>query len=270
MPPDVIEANKEYGGNFIDFGDVRDYLEIMDKYNIESAFIMPFNDPYMLSMDFNVCTVHNNLFDMCDKAKNRLFCFADIDIRNDLERTIRDCEKSFAECKQEYANYNAIFEKVNKPLKLPVIPDRFSESNTFNEIYRKIDKESNIFKWVFTVVFTAIGIGIFIWLLCLILAHSPAKEKTNDSSSTQVATEQTNQDDSNKRIQLNKETLELGVGETYKLELNNHTGKVKWSINKKKIATVSKKGKVTARKKGKAIIKAKNKTKEYTCIITVK
>ena len=92
MPPDVIEANKEYGGNFIDFGDVRDYLEIMDKYNIESAFIMPFNDPYMLSMDFNVCTVHNNLFDMCGKAKNRLFCFADIDIRNDLERTIQILE----------------------------------------------------------------------------------------------------------------------------------------------------------------------------------
>lgn len=92
MPPDVIEANKEYGGNFIDFGDVRDYLEIMDKYNIESAFIMPFNDPYMLSMDFNVCTVHNNLLDMCGKAKNRLFCFADIDIRNDLERTIQILE----------------------------------------------------------------------------------------------------------------------------------------------------------------------------------
>ena len=65
MPSDVIEANKEYGGNFIDFGDVEDYLKIMDKYNIESAFIMPFNDPYMLSMDFNVCTVHNNLLDMC-------------------------------------------------------------------------------------------------------------------------------------------------------------------------------------------------------------
>lgn len=85
MPSDVIESNKEYGGNFIDFGDVEDYLKIMDKYNIESAFIMPFNDPYMLSMDFNVCTVHNNLLDMCGKAKNRLFCFADIDIRNDIE-----------------------------------------------------------------------------------------------------------------------------------------------------------------------------------------
>ena len=50
MPSDVIEANKEYGGNFIDFGDVEDYLKIMDKYNIESAFIMPFNDPYISSM----------------------------------------------------------------------------------------------------------------------------------------------------------------------------------------------------------------------------
>ena len=217
---------------------------------------------------YKICDYNLSYFDAVDDCTLAYqFSFKKL---NNLKTTIRDCEKSFAECKQEYANYNAIFEKVNKPLKLPVIPDPFSESNTFNEIYRKIDKESNIFKWVFTVVFTAIGIGIFIWLLCLILAHSPAKEKTNDSSSTQVATEQTNRDDSSKRIQLNKETLELGVGETYKLELNNHTGKVKWSINKKKIATVSKKGKVTARKKGKAIIKAKNKTKEYTCIITVK
>ncbi len=92
MPPDVIGANKEYGGKFIDFGDVEDYLKIMDTYNIESAFIMPFNDPYMLSMDFDVCTVHNNLLAMCGKAKNRLFCFADIDIRNDSQRTIQILE----------------------------------------------------------------------------------------------------------------------------------------------------------------------------------
>ena len=42
MPPDVIEANKEYGGNFIDFGDVRDYLEIMDKYLEENGYVNDF------------------------------------------------------------------------------------------------------------------------------------------------------------------------------------------------------------------------------------
>lgn len=33
MPSDVIEANKEYGGNFIDFGDVEDYLKMCFEEN---------------------------------------------------------------------------------------------------------------------------------------------------------------------------------------------------------------------------------------------
>ena len=31
MPSDVIEANKEYGGNFIDFGDVSAYVPVAQK-----------------------------------------------------------------------------------------------------------------------------------------------------------------------------------------------------------------------------------------------
>ena len=93
LPQDVIDANKGYSDRFVDFGDYDSYLNLMEKYNIEIAFIMPFNDPYMLSMNFKVDTVNNNLIDICAKSKNKLFCFADIDIRNDIKTTINELER---------------------------------------------------------------------------------------------------------------------------------------------------------------------------------
>lgn len=87
-PPDVIENNWGNGDRFVEYGSVDDYLRLMDQYHIEAACVMPFNDPYMLSMDFQASSVHNNLLAMCLQAENCLFCFADIDIRqpgrNDL------------------------------------------------------------------------------------------------------------------------------------------------------------------------------------------
>lgn len=94
LPQDVIDANKEYSDKFVDFGDLDSYLRLMDKYNIERAIIMPFNDPYMLSMDFKIDTVNNNLIDMCKKSRGKLFCFADIDIRNDIKVTINELSRA--------------------------------------------------------------------------------------------------------------------------------------------------------------------------------
>ena len=88
MPPDVIEANRGYGDRFVDFGSAEDYLALMEKYHIEAAFVMPFNDPCMLSMDFQVRTVHENLLEMCRKSGKRLYCFADIDLKNPIEATL--------------------------------------------------------------------------------------------------------------------------------------------------------------------------------------
>lgn len=93
MPPDVIEANKGYDDKFVSHGDVDDYIKTMAEYNIENAFIMPFNDTYMMSMNFKVASVHNNMANMCRKSRNRLFAFAEIDIRNDLKTTIHELEK---------------------------------------------------------------------------------------------------------------------------------------------------------------------------------
>ncbi len=94
LPPDVIESNRGSGDRFVEYGDVNDYLRVMERYHIKAACVMPFNDPYMLSMDFTVGSVHKNLLAICRQSPNRLFCFADIDLRNPVETTIEQLEKA--------------------------------------------------------------------------------------------------------------------------------------------------------------------------------
>ena len=93
LPDDVIRANSGCGDHFVDCGAASDYLSIMEAYNIECAFVMPFNDPYMLSMDFAVGTVHSNLQQIVACAPTKLSCFADVDIRKDIAQTIGELEK---------------------------------------------------------------------------------------------------------------------------------------------------------------------------------
>ena len=93
MPEDVIEANRGYDDPFIDYGSVKYYQNIMELYNIEKAFVMPFNDPYMLSMDFTVGTVHANLGEIMANNSSGLCCFADIDIRKNIDETIEELSK---------------------------------------------------------------------------------------------------------------------------------------------------------------------------------
>lgn len=93
LPEDVIRANRGQGNTFVDYGGVCDYLDIMDENNIECAFVMPFNDPYMLSMDFTIDSVHANMRQIATSAPQRLYCFADIDLRKDMTQTITELEK---------------------------------------------------------------------------------------------------------------------------------------------------------------------------------
>lgn len=72
-----------------------------------------------------------------------------------------------------------------------------------------------------------------------------------------------------KKVKLSQTELSLNKGEKKKLELKGAKGKIKWSTNKKKIATVSQKGIVTAKNNGKAIITASNGKKKYKCKVTV-
>lgn len=69
---------------------------------------------------------------------------------------------------------------------------------------------------------------------------------------------------------LSQKKLVLKVGQTRKLKVKKTKKKVKWSTNKKKIASVSQKGLVKARKPGKAVITAKLGGKKLKCKVTVK
>ena len=71
------------------------------------------------------------------------------------------------------------------------------------------------------------------------------------------------------KIKLNKTKISLQRGKTYTLKVKGTKKKVKWSSNKKTIATVTRKGKVTAKKPGTAVITAKIGKKKYKCKVKV-
>lgn len=72
------------------------------------------------------------------------------------------------------------------------------------------------------------------------------------------------------KIKISKKKAALFIGETLKLKVKGTSKKVKWSSNKKSIASVSSKGKVKAKKTGVATITAKVGNKRYKCKVTVK
>lgn len=92
IPDDVIKANSDFDGKFIVNGSVKEYISMMKMYSIEEAFIMPSNDPYMLSMSFTVEAVHDNLLKIASQYPGVLYCFADIDIKKDIHETLREFE----------------------------------------------------------------------------------------------------------------------------------------------------------------------------------
>ncbi|MCH5268591.1 MAG: Ig-like domain-containing protein [Lachnospiraceae bacterium] len=71
-------------------------------------------------------------------------------------------------------------------------------------------------------------------------------------------------------VKLNKKSANLWVGDALQLKVKKAKKKVKWSSNKKSVATVSSKGKVKAKKAGKAVITAKVGSKKLKCNVTVK
>lgn len=88
IPDEVHDANPESDDEF-SFASILRYQSLMDQYSIVGAVIMPFNDPWLMSMDFTADAVHKNLLNMCKEDKR--FCsFADLDIRNSLDAT---CDK---------------------------------------------------------------------------------------------------------------------------------------------------------------------------------
>lgn len=69
-------------------------------------------------------------------------------------------------------------------------------------------------------------------------------------------------------VKLNRTAINIDIGKTYTLKLQNASGTIKWSTTDKSIVTVLN-GKVTAKKAGKANITALYKGKTYKCAVTV-
>lgn len=67
-----------------------------------------------------------------------------------------------------------------------------------------------------------------------------------------------------------KKTVKVGKSIKFKAKLTNVKGKVKWSVNKKKLAKITKKGKLTAKKPGKVKVTAKVKKVKASVTIKIK
>lgn len=93
IPDEVHKANPDSEGEFAYASSDR-FKPLMDDYNIVSAIVMPFNDPYLMSQDFTVEAVHRNIADIC-KSDSRFLCFADVDIRNTPKITCDEIRKCF-------------------------------------------------------------------------------------------------------------------------------------------------------------------------------
>ncbi len=78
--------------------------------------------------------------------------------------------------------------------------------------------------------------------------------------------EQTNPEDSTKKVTLSESEISLEVGATHQLTANVA---VTWSSSNDAVATVSDAGLVTAMKEGNAIIVAKNETSQASCLVKV-
>lgn len=184
-----------------------------------------------------------------------------------LKFDIRSMEKTIQESTSQYGCYYAIMNKAGCTVNKKKPPTKFSESKVFPFVFEKIDKASKRYKWVHVAICVVFTVSIWLTLLLVILHFSPAKEQKANTNSAPVVTQTSSQEESPK---LSKKKITLKVGQTHKLKLSNKKGKIKWSSNNKKVATVSASGKVTAKKRGQAKIKAKSGKKEYICKVTVK
>lgn len=82
LPDDVHKANPDSEDAWVHAADLHKYRRMMDELGIEKAVIMPFNDPWLMSMEFTIDAVHKNLYDMKQRYPGKFCAFADIDTRN--------------------------------------------------------------------------------------------------------------------------------------------------------------------------------------------
>lgn len=96
LPDEVHEANPDSEGAWL-CTDLCSYREMMDELGIEKAIIMPFNDPWLMSMEFTAPAVHKNLYAMKQRYPDKFYAFADIDTRNTPAESVEAIRKATQE-----------------------------------------------------------------------------------------------------------------------------------------------------------------------------
>ena len=86
--PDAVHAANPDSDDVWVSADLRQYVQIMCENQIEQAVIMPFNDPFLMSVEFTAHAVHRNLAEMKRRYPGRFYAFADIDVRNSQTETV--------------------------------------------------------------------------------------------------------------------------------------------------------------------------------------
>lgn len=96
IPEAVHAANPDSMGTWA-YANADGYCRLMDENNIESAVIMPLNDPWLMSMEFTVEAVHKNLGEILRRYPGRFYAFADIDVRNTPEESVNAVARAIEE-----------------------------------------------------------------------------------------------------------------------------------------------------------------------------
>jgi len=96
LPDAVHKANPDSVDAWL-HTDLNKYREMMDALRIEKAVIMPFNDPWLMSMEFTIDAVHKNLYEMKQRYPGKFYAFADIDTRNAPTESVNAIRKAINE-----------------------------------------------------------------------------------------------------------------------------------------------------------------------------
>ena len=97
LPDDVHEANPDAEDAWVHAADLHKYCGMMGTLGIEKAIIMPFNDPWLMSMEFTIDAVHKNLYEMKQRYPGKFYAFADIDTRNTSAESLKAIRKTIEE-----------------------------------------------------------------------------------------------------------------------------------------------------------------------------
>lgn len=96
LPDSVHEANPDSEDVWV-YADLHKYRVMMGGLGIEKAVIMPLNDPWLMSMEFTIDSVHKNLYEMKQRYPGKFYAFADIDTRNTPAESVNGIRKAIQE-----------------------------------------------------------------------------------------------------------------------------------------------------------------------------